>query len=267
MFEQFLLENKHIPIINPYNCGYQHCPPGHSPGYLVRDYWLMHYVVSGKGRFVERGTVHEVTAGQCFIIRPMEITSYYADENDPWYYIWIGFETTLDLPACFDEAVIDGSDIKSIFLSLAEIDKNRSHCEEHIAGKIFEMISLLSAKGEPRSKENSIAAMAKNIIDTSYATVNVSEVAKMMHLSRAYLGTVFKRSEGVTLQQYLQSCRLRKAATFMKEMNMSPGQAGSAVGFNDVYSFSRAFKRYFRITPSEFKKRTEDNLSVFVKQK
>ena len=99
---------------------------------------------------------------------------------------------------------------------------------------------------------------AKNIIETSYDTINVTKLSEKMHLSRTYLSSVFKRSEGVTLQQYLQSFRLRKAATFIKEMNMSPGQAGNAVGFSDIYSFSRAFKNYFKISPTAFKRRAAE---------
>jgi AraC-like DNA-binding protein len=64
------------------------------------------------------------------------------------------------------------------------------------------------------------------------------------------------------MQQYLQSCRLRKAAIFMKDMNMSPGQAGCAVGYADVYSFSRSFKSYFKMTLTEFKKQAAKNLTV-----
>ncbi len=265
MFKQNLLINKHLPIINPYSCGWQKCPPEHTPGLLVRDFWLIHYVISGKGTYIERGAAHTVSAGECFIIRPMEITTYIADKTDPWHYVWIGFETELDLSSYFPEPVIDGTAIKSIFLSLTEIDRDRPNYEEHLAGKIFEMIALLSASNLPPCKTNSTVETAKHIMDTSYSTVNISKLAEMLHMSRAHLGKIFKEAEGITMQQYLQSCRLRKAATFMKDMNMSPGQAGCAVGFADVYSFSRAFKSYFKMTPTEFKKQSAKNLSVVVK--
>ncbi len=265
MFKQYLLKNKHLPIINPYSCGWQICPPEHTPGLLVRDFWLIHYVVSGKGTFVERGAAHDVKAGECFIIRPMEITTYVADKESPWHYIWIGFETELDLSSYFPEPVIDGTPISDVFLSLTEIDRDRPNYEEHLAGKIFEMISLLAASDRHHNNANGTVETAKNIMETSYSTVNISKLAEMLHISRAYLGKIFKEAEGITMQQYLQSCRLRKAATFMKEMNMSPGQAGCAVGFADVYSFSRAFKTYFKLTPTEFKKQAAKNLSVVVK--
>lgn len=252
---EFLLENKSLPLINPYKVGFQHCPPGHSPGFLVRGYWLIHYVVSGRGNYVERGTVHEVTAGQCFIIRPMEMSNYCADEIEPWHYIWIAFTTDMELPEAFGRSVIDGSAVADVFTSLAELNGERPHLEEHIAGKIFEMISLLAAFDAPKNQACGIVETAKNIIETSYDIINVTKLAEKMHLSRTYLGSVFKRSEGVTLQQYIQSFRLRKAAAFMKEMNMPPGLAGNAVGFSDIYSFSRAFKNYFKISPTKFKKR------------
>ena len=265
MFKQFLLKNKHLPIINPYSCGWQICPPEHTPGLLVRDFWLIHYVVSGTGVYIERGASHTVKAGECFIIRPMEITTYIADKEAPWHYIWIGFETELDLSSYFPEPVMDASAIGDVFLSLTDIDRDRPNYEEHLAGRIFEMIARLSATDSKPTRANDIVETAKHIMDTSYSTLNITRLAEMLHMSRAYLGKIFKESEGITMQQYLQSCRLRKAATFMKEMNMPPGQAGCAVGFADVYSFSRAFKSYFKLSPTEFKKQAAKNLSVVVK--
>ncbi len=266
MFKQFLLKNKHLPIINPYSCGWQKCPPEHTPGLLVRDFWLIHYVVSGKGTYVEKGVPYRVNGGECFIIRPMETTTYVADRDDPWHYIWIGFETELDLSEYFTEPVMDGASVRDIFLSLTEIDRDRPHYEEHLAGKIFEMIMLISATERVPTKANDTVETAKHIMDTAYSTVTISALAETLHMSRAHLGKMFKEAEGITMKQYLQACRMRKAATFMKEMNMSPGQAGCAVGFTDVYSFSRAFKSYFNMTPTEFRNRASKNPSVVIKK-
>ncbi len=265
MFKQFLLKNKHLPLINPYSFGWQKCPPEHTPGLLVRDFWLIHYVVSGKGVYIESGASHTVNAGECFIIRPMEITTYIADKDDPWHYIWIGFETELDISSYFSDPVMDASAIGDIFLSFTDIDRDLPNYEEHLAGRIFEMIVRISATDSKPARSNDAVDTAKHIMDTLYSSINISRLTEMMHISRAHLGKLFKESEGITMQQYLQSCRLRKAATFMKDMNMSPGQAGCAVGYADVYSFSRSFKSYFKMTPTEFKKQAAKNLSVVVK--
>ena len=46
-----LLDNLHMADINPRICGVEACAPGHSFGPAVREYFLLHYVVRGKGIF------------------------------------------------------------------------------------------------------------------------------------------------------------------------------------------------------------------------
>ena len=54
--------------ITPYDAGTQRCPPLHFYGPAVRSYWLLHYVVSGKGVFVKNGETYRIREGQCFVI-------------------------------------------------------------------------------------------------------------------------------------------------------------------------------------------------------
>ncbi|MBQ5816040.1 MAG: AraC family ligand binding domain-containing protein, partial [Oscillospiraceae bacterium] len=77
--------------LNVYNCGYQQCSGGHSWGPAVRDHYLIHLVVSGKGVYNVDGQDYKLSKGSAFIIRPQSLVSYYADEKDPWEYCWVGF--------------------------------------------------------------------------------------------------------------------------------------------------------------------------------
>ena len=54
-------------------------------GPATRNEYLIHYVVSGKGYF--NGS--PVGEGEGFLITPHSYEHYYADESDPWAYLWI----------------------------------------------------------------------------------------------------------------------------------------------------------------------------------
>lgn len=65
--------------------------PLHKLGPKVYDYYLIHYVISGKGRFHCRGCDIPLSTGDSFLIEPEQLVSYISDEKDPWHYRWIAF--------------------------------------------------------------------------------------------------------------------------------------------------------------------------------
>ena len=66
-----------------YTCGYENCAPGHSYGPIMRNGYLIHYVLSGKGIYKARGGIFRLKAGDAFLICPDELIYYEADKHDP----------------------------------------------------------------------------------------------------------------------------------------------------------------------------------------
>jgi hypothetical protein len=72
-------------------CGTEDCEPGHSFGPTERDFYLIHYILKGKGSFTVKNTTYSLKKGDAFYICPDVTTFYKADFEDPWVYSWIGF--------------------------------------------------------------------------------------------------------------------------------------------------------------------------------
>lgn len=73
-------------------CGYAKCDPLHSFGPAVRPNYLIHYILKGKGKYTVGADQHKLQSGQGFLIEPEIQTFYQADAEDPWTYLWIGFD-------------------------------------------------------------------------------------------------------------------------------------------------------------------------------
>ena len=56
-----------------YTCGYENCAPGHSYGPIMRNGYLIHYVLDGKGIYKARGELFRLKAGDAFLICPDEL--------------------------------------------------------------------------------------------------------------------------------------------------------------------------------------------------
>ena len=88
--------------VSVYFCGREKCESGYSYGPMMRTQYILHYVVSGKGIFRTKNTVHHVSQGQAFLITPDQVSYYEADKENPWEYIWVGFDGT-EVPSMMEK--------------------------------------------------------------------------------------------------------------------------------------------------------------------
>ena len=77
-FKQNYTNNIELSI---FNCGLERCAPGQTWGPGIRDHYLIHLVVSGKGIFEVGGRTWEVSEGDLFFARPSQLIRYTADEQ------------------------------------------------------------------------------------------------------------------------------------------------------------------------------------------
>ena len=82
---------KELVSLAVYNVGYQKCDPLYQWGPGVRDHYLIHHIISGKGCLKVKQKDFMLTAGDSFLVYPGTETSYTADSEDPWEYAWVGF--------------------------------------------------------------------------------------------------------------------------------------------------------------------------------
>ncbi len=93
---------------------------------------------------------------------------------------------------------------------------------------------------------------AKNIIDEDVSRkVDISALAKEASLSRFYFFRCFKNAFGFSPYQYHLKKRLEKSMELLTEGKCPVTDVAYQVGFNDIYSFSKSFKKYFNACPSQ----------------
>lgn len=84
------LNNKDRDLLLQF-CGYSTTEPLHSFGPVVRPHYIIHFILNGKGIFQIREKTYHLETGQGFLIEPDELTFYQSDAQEPWEYLWIGF--------------------------------------------------------------------------------------------------------------------------------------------------------------------------------
>lgn len=242
------LVNRNFHDLNPVQIGFEHCRPKKSFGPHVRKHTLIHYVVSGTGKLFKNGEVYTVRAGEAFLILPDEVTTYEADDEDPWYYQWIGFDGALaeefrSMPAVFPfPAEIIQKMIDSVGTDLLEY---------RIAALLFQLYAELFEK---KTTGNQYIRQIKRLIHSSYMEpLRVEKIAEDLNLNRRYLSRVFKQATGKSIQEYLIAVRMEEARHRLEEGH-SVTECAHLCGYEDVSNFSKIFKHFFGMSPQYWKK-------------
>lgn len=240
------LVNRHLGDLNPLLLGYEDCTPGHSFGPAVRQYTLIHYVRSGKGKIYKGDAIYEAHAGEAFLILPHEVVTYTADGEDPWSYRWIGFDGALSerfatLPTIFP---LSEKWLREMILCVSD-----ELCEYRIAAVLLRMYATLFA---PEEEANDYVRQVRDYIRAAYMQdIHVEEIADRMNLNRRYLSRLFKARTGKTVQDYLIDVRMSEAKKLLAQ-NRSVAEAAVLCGYQDVFNFSKMFKRRFGISPRQW---------------
>ena len=245
-----MIIDKDYAGVNPVQFGYENCSPSHSFGPAVRSYWLLHYVISGYGRFEREGKTYRVAPGDMFVIPPYLETYYEADKDKPWHYIWIGFMADDKLSSVFSSPIIRCPGVGQVFEDMRRCSDMESGKSAFLGSRIWELISLIL-----ESDKDHVDYIEKAIhyIRSEYMyDINIGLLAERLNLDRSYFTTLFTQKIGVSPGRYLSNLRLEKAAELMSVYGESPTTAAMSVGYPDIYHFSKAFKQKYGCSPRQY---------------
>ncbi|WP_347174025.1 AraC family transcriptional regulator [Polaribacter uvawellassae] len=94
----------------------------------------------------------------------------------------------------------------------------------------------------------------------------LSDIAKEAYFSPFHFHRIFSLVVGETVNNFIARLRIEKAANFLiHQKEISITEVSEIIGFTSLSSFSRAFKKFFGISPAEFKELSPDKYSKICK--
>lgn len=254
-----------------YNTGKQKCEAGYSWGPALRDHYLIHYIISGRGTYVCGDEIHRLQAGDLFIVYPNQIVSYSADREDPWQYCWVGFNGTeaqrlIDLtPFRPDRLILSLRDdsIQRSMMDIYDARGNKPTDEMNMIGRLYLFLGKLTdLKGSVR-EENDITSVyienALKFIQYNYShSIDITSIADSIGISRSHLYRVFIKHLGLSPNDYLTQYRINRACSLLRNSDLTISNIANSVGYDDPLYFSRVFKKVKGVSPSMYLQETEE---------
>ncbi|MBS7218243.1 MAG: AraC family transcriptional regulator [Oscillospiraceae bacterium] len=251
-------------------CGQQSSSPGESAGPAVREHYVLHFCLAGRGDYQFQDTHCAIDPGEGFLVLPGEVVSIRADQQEPWRQIWVGFTGTR---AAEYLARCGLGEKNRVFCcdtpELLERCVQEMVCYETVGwgheflllGELYRFLGWISRsyKGQNRRKRETGTDYVERA--TEYIRSHFQEdltVAKLAHyvgLNRSYLTTVFQNTLHVSPQQFLMRFRMERASQLLLEGTLSIGEIARSCGYPDPLTFSKAFKRTLGMTPSQYQSR------------
>ena len=100
-------------------------------------------------------------------------------------------------------------------------------------------------------KEDILTYVNQNYLDNSLSQV---QVADLFGVSQYTLSRLFKQKVGIGFAEYIVSKRIEYAKDLMISTSLSISDIAIQSGFSGIKYFSRAFKLYVGVSPSDFRK-------------
>lgn len=255
-------------------CGIENCAPDKEVWDCARTGYHLHVILSGEGIMEAAGRRHSLHAGQIFIVKPGERTMYRPVPENPWNYCWITFDGTRAGDYACEAGFGPGVNVLDCRVDTARFyrvcDRILGNPQPNAAagmrrmGLALEFLSLavesasLNAshagrKHMPLYQKSEYVRHALDYIHNNFSSIAVADISRYLGIDRSYFSAIFKQSQGVTPNEYLLEVRMRQSSHLLLNLTMSIQDIGRFVGYEDSLTFSKAFKRFFGVSPKYYR--------------
>ncbi|WP_186445949.1 AraC family transcriptional regulator [Paenibacillus cremeus] len=228
----------------------------------------LHFILEGKVRLTCEDQEKVLEKGDLFCLFPQR-TYIYSCEATPLRMAWLALDGP-QVPQLLEQLDLDATkpyarqkltvSAKRTLQRIQELfERETEERELRWQSLLYQLFEQLQASGKPNRqlKVNS----EKDWLQTSIEYLNlhfmenvkIADAAERAGVHRSHFSMVFTKSVGISPLQYIQKLRMDKSAELLKQTKLTITEIALSVGYPDLYTFSRAFTRYFKRTPSHFR--------------
>ena len=122
----------------------------------------------------------------------------------------------------------------------------------------YRLLSNMQLQSESDDETDQINALVNRITADLSAPFSASELAAEMNMSESRFSRFFRKATGNTFTDFVNRIRINRAGQLLMESDLLVTQICYDVGFNNVANFNRRFLEIKGMTPSEFRRQSQN---------
>ncbi len=228
------------------------------------DSYLLMYTIAGEGVLQYREQEFYLKPGYAVLIDCRKYQFYSTGKSGKWELYWahmtgegvrkyyeLAFADKFDVPFV-------GNRLKPVFEKLFRMEHEYSISHDlKLCSIANEFLSILIGKflEEKKTEEHfSIQEGAEYLAQHYMEKISICELAEKMNFSLYHFIRVFKMETGETPYEFLTRCRINQSQILLVTTGLSVEEIAGQVGYHDVNTYIRAFKKWTGTTPNRFRK-------------
>lgn len=251
--------------------------PGHPVSYLfdktgrrTLDEFQLVFITSGSGVFESRSVPETaIRAGTALLLFPGEWHRYRPDPETGWAEYWIGFSGS-EAKRIMDTFFQKRSPVLSVrhpevlighFEQILEWLRRpgTSGKEQILASHVPLALALVRTDLQnpiptPGSGESFVNMAKTFMLEQMDKRADLQKLARDLGISYSKFRFAFKEQTGYPPRQYENRIKLNRARDLIAREGRSVSEAASDLGYSSVYYFSRAYKKHFGHSPSNWQR-------------
>ena len=232
------------------------------------------YVYGGQGTILHNGRTLEISSGQIHLCKKDDMHQIFNDKGGTLRFYCIGYQIFPENPLyqlaeqvreelgqSKNPIINDTWELRTAFehALFTLYDQENKQLSEHIAVSSLNYILSVILNGylgnrnrktkNIYSKENLLFQIMGYLKSNIYDIDALKKISAEFGYSYSHLSHFFSEVTGKNLKEYFTSLRMEAARSLLME-NTRVTQVSELLGYSSIHTFSRAYKAYFQVPPS-----------------
>lgn len=245
-----------------------------NPGYQFKGeqhpFWELTFVDNGTLQVSVDDEVFNLKTYDCFFFTPNQFHRECNISDEACSYVTLMFDGQGLDPDKFKNKIFHLTNHQ--YETLSELVQYTSLNDisvknDLILASLYRFMCLLIAQDEQVEYESthmpvrqkSDDPLLNEVIDyintNIFRTLSIDDLCHQFSMSRSSLQTLFHSHFAMAPKQYINELKLNRACLMIREGKYNISEISNALGFASIHYFSRKFKQYYHVSPSEYVKK------------